>query len=148
MGRSEVMKKERGFNLLELMVVVAVLGILAAVAIPKYGDHLKRTQAMAGFVMLSSFKPNIEQYVIMQGSFPQETDSEIFQDLGVSQQHNLGEVHLKASSSNVENGTLTFDFNTNSQLKEQSLQLVRNDGMWQCITQIDENLRPIDCTDE
>lgn len=142
------MRKERGFNLLELMVVVAVLGILAAVAIPKYGDHLKRTQAMAGFVMLSSFKPNIEQYVIMQGAFPQETDKNIFDELGVSQEHNLGKVLLQASSGNIENGTLTFNFNTNSQLKEQSIKLVRDNGVWRCITQIDKSLRPVDCLDE
>lgn len=141
------MKRERGFNLLELMVVVAVLGILAAVAIPKYGDHLKRTQVMAGFVMLSSFKPNVEQYVIMRGSFPKESDKGIFDDLGVSQEHNLGQVQLQASSNNIENGSLIFSFNSNSQLKEQSIQLVRENGTWQCITQIDASLRPIDCSD-
>lgn len=142
------MKKEQGFNLLELMVVVAVLGILAAVAIPKYGDHLKRTQAMAGFVMLSAFKPSIEQYLIIRGAFPKETDKDVFNDLGVSRDHNLGIVHLEASSREIENGSLIFNFNTKSQLNERSIRLVRESGSWRCISDIDENLRPVDCFDK
>ena len=57
------MKHSLGFTLIELMVVVAIIGILAAVAIPAYGDYTARAQAAEAFSMLDGLKvPMTEQY--------------------------------------------------------------------------------------
>jgi len=54
---------QKGFTLIELMIVVAIIGILAAVAIPAYGDYTARAQAAEAFTLLDGLKtPMAEQY--------------------------------------------------------------------------------------
>jgi type IV pilus assembly protein PilA len=47
---------QKGFTLIELMIVVAIIGILAAVAIPAYGDYTAKAQASEAFVLLDGLK--------------------------------------------------------------------------------------------
>lgn len=54
---------QKGFTLIELMIVVAIIGILAAVAIPAYGDYTARAQAAEAMTLLDGLKtPMTEQF--------------------------------------------------------------------------------------
>lgn len=57
-----VMKNKKGFSLIELMVVVAVLGILSAISFPAYTDYILRTQITEGTSALSGLQVKMEQY--------------------------------------------------------------------------------------
>lgn len=75
-------KVQQGFTLIELMIVVAIIGILAAVALPAYQDYTARAQASEGAVLLSGLKAPIAEYYYDKGAVPVPgTDIEI-QDKG------------------------------------------------------------------
>ena len=68
------MKKMKGFTLIELMIVIAILGILLAIAIPAYQDYTVRTKVSECYNLLSPMKLGISEYSISNGSMPGTTN--------------------------------------------------------------------------
>ena len=65
------MKKiQSGFTLIELMIVVAIIGILAAVAIPQYQNYVARTQMSEALSLASGSKVALAEYFQSNGVFP------------------------------------------------------------------------------
>ena len=64
------MKKQQGFTLIELMIVVAIIGILAAIAIPAYKDYTIRAQVSEGLNLASGAKAAVSEYYMDRGIFP------------------------------------------------------------------------------
>ena len=62
-------KLQQGFTLIELMIVIAIIGILAAVAIPAYQDYTARGQASEGVVLADGIKPTIVDVYNNAGKF-------------------------------------------------------------------------------
>jgi type IV pilus assembly protein PilA len=56
------MKKQQGFTLIELMIVVAIIGILAAIAIPAYQDYTIRAQVSEGLSLVAGAKAAVTEY--------------------------------------------------------------------------------------
>ena len=54
--------KHQGFTLIELMIVVAIVGILAAIVVPSYGEYIRRTKLTDGTAVLADFRIRLEQY--------------------------------------------------------------------------------------
>jgi type IV pilus assembly protein PilE len=54
--------KQKGFNLIELMITVAIIGILSSIALPAYKDYILRAQATEGISSLASMRVKMEQY--------------------------------------------------------------------------------------
>ncbi|MHB1237580.1 MAG: pilin [Gallionella sp.] len=60
---------QKGFTLIELMIVVAIIGILAAVAIPAYGDYTARAQAAEAFTLMDGLKTPLTELYTTSGAF-------------------------------------------------------------------------------
>jgi len=67
-------KAKMGFTLIELMIVVAILGILAAIAIPTYMDYTKRAKVSEAISLLSGVANAIAEYHTSYGSMPDDLD--------------------------------------------------------------------------
>lgn len=63
-------KVQQGFTLIELMIVVAIIGILAAIAIPAYQDYTIRSQVSEGLSLASGTKVAVAEYYQNHGTMP------------------------------------------------------------------------------
>lgn len=66
---------QQGFTLIELMIVVAIIGILAAVAIPAYQDYTIRAQVSEGLSLAGGAKTAITEYINEHGTMPGNNSS-------------------------------------------------------------------------
>ncbi len=64
------MRKQQGFTLIELMIVVAIIGILAAIAIPAYQDYTIRAQVSEGLNLTGACKAAVTEFYQDTGGFP------------------------------------------------------------------------------
>ena len=70
------MKKiQKGFTLIELMIVVAIIAILAAIAIPQYQNYIIRTQVSEGMNLADGAKTAVAEFYNNKGHWPQENAS-------------------------------------------------------------------------
>lgn len=67
------MKTQQGFTLIELMIVVAIIGILAAIAIPAYQDYTTRAKISEVMVMASAAKTSVSEYYLSTNRMPAST---------------------------------------------------------------------------
>jgi prepilin-type N-terminal cleavage/methylation domain-containing protein len=59
------MDKERGFNLIELMIVIAIMATLAAIAIPSYSHYLNKSRAISAVVLTEPVRTEVTEYAMM-----------------------------------------------------------------------------------
>jgi type IV pilus assembly protein PilA len=135
-----------GFTLIELMIVVAIIAILSAIAIPAYRDYIVRTQASEGFIIASGAKAAIWDFLTDKGEYPSSNES-----AGLPPAESLNGKYV--SSVKIEDtGIITVKYamaETNDNLRASTLQLspINNGGSiaWACNGTIDPRFLPSTC---
>ncbi|WP_318466935.1 pilin [Photobacterium leiognathi] len=115
------MKKQQGFTLIELMIVVAVIGVLSAIAIPKYQEYVKKAAVGTALASLSAYKTNIEDNIATTGDFP--TISAAF---GIGKITATGATVTSGATNNLTAEILE------GAAKGKKVQLQRTDDEWTC----------------
>ncbi|HGL9819827.1 TPA: pilin, partial [Neisseria gonorrhoeae] len=66
---------QKGFTLIELMIVIAIVGILAAVALPAYQDYTARAQVSEAILLAEGQKSAVTEYYLNNGEWPEDNTS-------------------------------------------------------------------------
>ncbi|ENW6507911.1 pilin, partial [Neisseria gonorrhoeae] len=66
---------QKGFTLIELMIVIAIVGILAAVALPAYQDYTARAQVSEAILLAEGQKSAVTEYYLNHGEWPKDNTS-------------------------------------------------------------------------
>lgn len=127
---------QRGFTLIELMIVVAIIGLLSAVAIPAYQDYIGRSQVSEAISLLSSSKTPFAEYFASLGSWPGGPSDVLGNTTG-----KYAESIVIAASSTAQPGSITLvatmrTSGVNINIAGNSVGLNSVDGgkIWSCFT--------------
>jgi prepilin-type N-terminal cleavage/methylation domain-containing protein len=137
-------KTQQGFTLIELMIVVAIIGILAAVAIPSYQDYTKRAHVSEGFGLASAAKTGVSEYYASEGIFPVNNDL-----AGVATNASISGNAVNSIDIGA-NGVITITYNTKVDAVDGSTVVLTPTDQggsmtWGCSGNVPTKLRPANC---
>jgi type IV pilus assembly protein PilA len=138
------MKNQKGFTLIELMIVVAIIAILAAIAIPQYNDYTARAQMSEAYTLASGLKTPIAE------AFAQDNDAAkscVVPPNSVITGKYVDEVEAGANSPCTITATMkTEGVNSKASGKTVTLTFTPATGAWACSTNAAAEVQPKACT--
>ena len=124
--KTNQLKKQKGFTLIELMIVVGIIGVLSAIAVPAYQSYLLKTEANAAVSVPRTLLTNIDLFIQENASFP--TDAQFSKVGGAKDMSAMGTLTLAPKSG--EFGTLTFELKTTK--LQGNIIFTRAETGWKC----------------
>ena len=134
------MKAQKGFTLIELMIVVAIIGILAAIAIPQYQNYVARSQVSSALSEISGARSAAEEAVQRGQGGSLDHD---YLGLATSTQFSTIAINEDTETPSI---VATLDQNVSPAVSGDTITLQRSsDGTWSCTYSGEPRFAPTGC---
>ncbi|WP_144393679.1 pilin [Pleionea sediminis] len=131
----------KGFTLIELMMVVAIIGILSAIAIPQYQDYVARTQSTRAYSELQALTHSIDER-LYRGLLTTTIDQTTYANSNLI----ITPPTLAVNIDGTATVTATLDGLASTAILNETITLSRaTNGEWTCSTTMAPKFRPSDC---
>jgi len=137
------MKKNQGFTLIELMIVIAIIAILMAYALPAYRDYTVRAKVGEGLQLASAAKQAVSETMMDTGAFPSNNTSAGLAAAGDISGTNVSQIAVSGA------GIITITYSGQAPLNGATAVLTptttAGSVIWVCTTSLDAKYEPSDC---
>ncbi|MHC2996413.1 pilin [Tepidiphilus sp. HLB4] len=135
-------RMQQGFTLIELMIVVAIIGVLAAIALPMYQDYVAKAQVTAG---LADIRGGVTAYeeLIQSGTSATTIDEG---DIGLSTETPRCTISVEGDPTADGDQKIECTLKGNPKVAGKTVTLTRNSsGQWTCTADVDAKYKPVGC---
>jgi len=138
---------QKGFTLIELMIVVAIIGILAAIALPAYQDYTARSQMSEALSLAGGARTAVTEYWTTEGAFPTKNESAGLAPAAQIKGNYVDNVDISAKAGEIVATMKSTGVANGLAGKKLTLSAVTGGGSieWVCKSDAEDKLLPANC---